>query len=70
MKLVENAKQAWKWLSMQMMVLAVALQGAWDLYGAELQKILTSDQITYVTITLLVVGIVGRLIKQTPDATK
>lgn len=70
MKLVENAKQAWKWLSMQMMVLALALQSTWELYSTEIQALLTPAQVTYVTIALLVLGIVGRLVKQTPDAAK
>lgn len=70
MKFVENAKQAWKWFSMQMMVLALAFQTAWEIAPADLKATLTPTQVYYVTIVLLVVGVAGRLIKQTPDVPK
>jgi hypothetical protein len=31
MKLVDNAGEAYKWVSMHCMVLATALQGAWEM---------------------------------------
>ena len=37
MKLVDDAKQAWKWFSMQAMVLAVAVQGAWEVLPPEMK---------------------------------
>ena len=70
MKLVENIKHAWKWVSMQMMVLAFAFQTAWELATPELKSALTPTQVYYVTITLLVIGVLGRVVKQTPNAPK
>ena len=70
MKLVENIKHAWKWVSMQMMVLALAFQTAWELAPLELKSGLTPTQVYYVTITLLVIGVMGRVVKQTPNAPK
>lgn len=67
MKFVENAKQAWKWVSMQMMVLALALQTVWEMAPADLKSSLSPTQVYYVTIALLVIGVLGRLVKQTPN---
>ena len=64
MKLVENAKQAWKWFSMQAMGWAVAVQSAWELAPADMKLTFTSTQVYMITVTLLVLGIVGRIVKQ------
>lgn len=68
MKLVENAKQAWKWLSVQMMFLAGAVQSAWEMAPADLKSSLDATTVYYITISLLILGMLGRFIKQTPDA--
>lgn len=70
MKFVENVKNAWKWLSVQMMILAGSIQTAWEAAPADLKSSFTPTQIYYVTISLLAIGIIGRLIKQTPDVPK
>ncbi len=70
MKLVDNAKDAWKWFSMQAMTLAGALQGAWIAVPGDLKDNVPANMVHIITLGLVVAGIVGRLVKQTPDAAK
>lgn len=69
MKLIDNAKESWKWFSMQAMTLAGALQGAWLYIPADLKDNVPVNMVNILTLALLVAGVVGRLVKQT-DATK
>jgi hypothetical protein len=64
MKLVEDAKQAWRWFSMQAMVLAVAVQGTWEMVPADMKASIPQQYVTWLTLGLLVLGIAGRLVKQ------
>lgn len=64
MKLVDDAKQAWRWFSMQAMALAVAVLGAWEVIPADMKASIPAQYVTYVTLGLLVFGIAGRLVKQ------
>lgn len=64
MKLVEDAKQAWRWFSVQSMVLAAALQGAWVYIPDDLRHNIPSSVVQGVTIALLALGVVGRLVDQ------
>lgn len=66
MKLVENAKQAWRWFSVQAMALAAALQGAWILVPDEMRASLPHGVVQWITIALLVLGVAGRLVVQAP----
>jgi hypothetical protein len=68
MKLVENAKSAWKWFSVQAMVLATAIQGAWTMLDSDMRVLIPYSDTVVPTITgaLLVFGIIGRLVDQTP----
>lgn len=66
MKLVENAKQAWRWFSVQAMTLATAIQGAWLLLDTDMRAVIPYSDVVVPSLTgvLLVLGIVGRLYKQ------
>lgn len=64
MKLVDDARRAWRWFSMQCMAGAVAVQGAWELIPADLKSGIPPKAVTYITLGLLAMGIVGRLVKQ------
>lgn len=64
MKLVDDAKRAWTWFSVQCMGLALALQGAWEVIPDDLKTGVPPRAVTFITLSLLVLGIVGRLIKQ------
>ena len=68
MKLVPNARKAWRWISMQAMGVAVALQGAWVFIPDDLKARAGDDLANWVTGALLVLGMIGRLVKQGDDA--
>jgi len=67
MKLVPNARKAWRWISMQAMGVAVALQGAWVFIPPDLKSRVGDDTAAWVTGALLVLGMIGRLVKQGDD---
>jgi hypothetical protein len=64
MRLVDDARRAWRWLSVQCMALALALQGAWEILPEELKSGVPPRAVTFITLSLLVLGILGRLVKQ------
>lgn len=64
MTLVDNAKQAWKWFSVQAMALALAIQGAWEVLPDDMKASIPHNLVTYTTLALLALGIGGRLVKQ------
>lgn len=68
MKLVDNAKQAWRWISVQCMVIAGALQGAWVFIPGDMKSSIPPNIVTGATVGLLVLGVAGRLVKQEPPA--
>ena len=67
MKLVPNARKAWRWISMQAMGVAVALQGAWVFIPDDLKARVGDDTAAWVTGALLVLGMIGRMVKQGDD---
>jgi len=69
MKFVDNVKESWRWISMQAMTTAGALQGAWMYIPQDLKDNVPVNLVNLVTLALLATGIVGRLVKQS-DATK
>jgi hypothetical protein len=64
MKLIEEWRRAWRMLSVQAMGLALAIQGAWPEVPADLKAQLPQNLVHWVSVALLVLGIVGRLVKQ------
>jgi len=64
MKIVQDAKRAWKWFSVQAMVLATALLGAWEIMPDDLKAGIPSKYVTGAAMALLVLGVAGRLVKQ------
>lgn len=64
MSLVDDWKSAWRWFSMNCMVIATAIQGAWVYIPDDLRANVPAHLISTVTILLLTLGIVGRLVKQ------
>ena len=67
MTLVENAKESWKWFSMQAMTLAGALQGTWVAIPEDLRTQVPVNLVHWITMGLVVAGIAGRLVKQNAD---
>ena len=69
MKLVDDWKDAWKWISTNCMVLAATVQGAWISIPDDLKQSVPVWIGSAVTIGLLALGVAGRLLKQgSPDA--
>ena len=66
MKFVDNAKSAWKWFSIQSMILAGAMQGAWVFVPDDLRASMPHGLVQGLTIGLLALGVAGRLVKQEP----
>ena len=64
MKSVPEAKNWWRMFSVQAMMLAGALQGAWAFIPLEMQETIPEAWLRGLTIVLLVLGVVGRLVYQ------
>jgi hypothetical protein len=64
MKLIDNARDAWKWFSVQAMGWAIAIQGAWLAMPPDLKARVPGDWVDALTMAILVLGIVGRLVDQ------
>lgn len=64
MKLVDDARRAWRWFSVQAMVAAGVLQAAWEVMPVDLKAGIPPKLVTWITLALLALGIVGRLVKQ------
>jgi alkylhydroperoxidase/carboxymuconolactone decarboxylase family protein YurZ len=60
MKLVSNWKQAWKWLSLQM----IAFAALWETIPLEAKAVLDPSTQSWITLGLLVAAGVGRMIDQ------
>lgn len=64
MKLVDNWRRMHRTFSVQAMALAAAIQGAWPTVPDDLKAVLPHNLVHWVSITLLVAGIAGRLVDQ------
>ena len=64
MKLVHNARAAWRWFSVQAMAAAAAIQGAWAMLTPEQVAMVPDWTANAVTGAILVLGIIGRLVDQ------
>lgn len=68
MTLVDNAKQAWRWLSVQAMIVAAAIQASWLFIPEDMKASIPPNVVQGVTLALLALGVAGRLVKQEPKA--
>lgn len=64
MKLVENWKDAYRWFSVQSMVAAGAILGAWVALPDDLKASLPEWADNAVAMSVLGLGVVGRLVSQ------
>lgn len=64
MKLVDNWKKCYRWLSMQGFLLAGFLQTTWMGLPAEWKETVPDNLIYVMTIFALILGAVGRLVDQ------
>jgi len=63
-KLIPEWKRSLRMFSVQAMVLAGAIQGAWVALPPEMKASVSDDWMRYITIALMVAGVVGRLVVQ------
>jgi hypothetical protein len=66
--LVEDWKQAHKWLSVKIPVIGSALLGSYVVLPAELKAAIPHWAVVAAAITFLLGGAVGRVVDQTPKA--
>ena len=64
MTLIDNAKRAWKLFSMQAMGVALGLQVTWTSLPDEMRASIPPTVVQWATGILLVLGMVGRIVKQ------
>jgi len=62
--LVPNWRRAWRWISVQAMALAIALQAGWQALPPDLAARIPGDWVTALSVAVLVLGIIGRLVDQ------
>jgi hypothetical protein len=65
MKLVDDARECWKWISMWCMTLAGAIQGSWMFIPDDMKASIPAGVVQAGTVALLALGMAGRLLKQT-----
>lgn len=70
MKLVADWKQCWRWISINAMVLAAVTQSVWTSLPEDMKDDIPHHTVAGLTIALLVIGIMGRLVKQEPKKGK
>lgn len=63
-KLIPQWRRAWRMVSVQCMALAAAVQAAWPMIPEDVKATLPPPVINWVSLALLVAGILGRLVQQ------
>ena len=64
MKLIPEWRRCARMFSVQAMVLAGAIQGAWVVLPTEMQATVPDEWLRVITLALMVLGVVGRLVVQ------
>ena len=64
MKLIEGWKSAYRFISVQAMLVAGAIQGAWLFVPDDLRASIPQTWLQGITLMLMVAGVAGRLVKQ------
>jgi polyferredoxin len=64
MKLVDNWRQAWKWVSIHALWVAGVLPSVWESLPHRWQDIVPVNVLAIATGVTAVIGIVGRLVQQ------
>lgn len=66
--LVDDARNCWRWLSVQIPALNMAFLGTWAMLPDKFQDALPAKYVLIISVALIAMGVGGRLIKQTPSA--
>jgi len=70
MKLIENWKGAFRWFSVQFPALNLAFLGTWSALPSKFQDALPMPVVMGIAAVLIVLGVIGRLVDQTPPKDK
>jgi predicted benzoate:H+ symporter BenE len=70
MKFVDNASQAWRWISIRMLAFIAVVTGLWAAVPPELQAFIPEDWRGAIIAFLAFLAALGRLIDQTPHKPK
>jgi hypothetical protein len=68
LRLVKDWRQAWKWLSVQAMLISSAILSTWALLPEDMKARLPHDIGLWAAIVTLGAGVVGRVIDQNKPA--
>ena len=66
MKMVKDAKSAWRWFSVQALALSAALPMIWAQLPPETRMLIPPKWLPWIITVVALAGIVGRLIEQGP----
>lgn len=64
MKLVDNAKNAWKWFSVQALAISGAMPLVWLNIPDEMRNTIPPDYVMLATCVMAVLGLIGRVVDQ------
>ena len=64
MRIVKNARNAWRWFSVQAMALQGAAAAAWLAVPDDMRASVPSEWLAACAVALTVLGIAGRLVAQ------
>ena len=64
MRLVKDARKAWRWFSVQAMVLQGAVASSWLFVPDDMRAAVPGEWLAACAVVLTVIGIAGRLIDQ------
>lgn len=67
LKLVENWKDCWRWISMNSMIVAMAMLGGWQALPDDLKASVPPAVVMVVAVVVLAFGAAGRLVQQRPS---
>lgn len=67
MNLIPDWRRAWRFFSVQAMAWATAIQVTWMSIPEAMRTTLPETIVHWVTVMLLVLGILGRVVKQPPQ---
>lgn len=64
MKMVDDARDAWRWISMRLYFLQGAAASSWLMVPEDMRAAVPSDWLAIAAVIMAVAGVFGRLVKQ------
>jgi len=66
MKLIDEWKHCWKWLSIQFPAVNVAFLSTWAMLPPKFQDAIPLSWVIGIAVAMIVLGMIGRLVDQQP----